>query len=65
MYPCAKQRNGERIAATPTSSSMLRLQTIRSAAVGADRFLTNNQRAFPPAITEIHVTYPADMAADA
>jgi predicted nucleic acid-binding protein len=30
-------------------------------AVGADRFLTNNQRDFPPAITEIRLTYPADL----
>jgi hypothetical protein len=29
--------------------------------LGADRFITNNQRDFPPAITEIHVTYPADL----
>jgi predicted nucleic acid-binding protein len=30
-------------------------------AVGADRFLTNNQRDFPPTITEVRVTYPAEM----
>jgi predicted nucleic acid-binding protein len=30
-------------------------------AVGADRFLTNNRRDFPPTITEVSVTYPADM----
>lgn len=30
-------------------------------AVGADRFLTNNKRDFPPTISEIRVTYPADM----
>ncbi len=30
--------------------------------VGADRFITNNKRDFPPAITEIRVTYPADLA---
>ena len=29
--------------------------------MGADRFITNNQRDFPAAITEIHVTYPADL----
>jgi predicted nucleic acid-binding protein len=29
--------------------------------LGADRFITNNQRDFPTAITEIHVTYPADL----
>ena len=29
--------------------------------LGADRFITNNQRDFPSAITEIHVTYPADL----
>jgi predicted nucleic acid-binding protein len=28
--------------------------------MGADRFITNNKRDFPPAITEIQVTYPAD-----
>lgn len=30
-------------------------------AVGADRFLTNDQRDFPPTITEVRVTYPADL----
>lgn len=30
-------------------------------AVGADRFITNNRRDFPPAITEVRVTYPADL----
>jgi predicted nucleic acid-binding protein len=29
--------------------------------VGADRFITNNKRDFPPTITEIQVTYPADL----
>ena len=29
--------------------------------LGADRFITNNQRDFSSAITEIHVTYPADV----
>ena len=29
--------------------------------LGADRFITNNQRDFPSAITEIQVTYPADL----
>ena len=29
---------------------------------GADRFLTSNQRDFPQAITEIDITYPADLA---
>ena len=29
--------------------------------VGADRFITNNQRDFPATITEVHVTYPADL----
>lgn len=29
--------------------------------MGADRFITNNKRDFPPAITEINVTYPADL----
>jgi predicted nucleic acid-binding protein len=30
-------------------------------ALGADRFLTNNRPAFPPAITEVSVTYPVDL----
>ncbi|HEY1920612.1 MAG TPA: PIN domain-containing protein [Streptosporangiaceae bacterium] len=30
-------------------------------AVGADRFITNNQRDFPKAITEVDITYPADL----
>jgi predicted nucleic acid-binding protein len=30
--------------------------------MGADRFITNNKRAFPVTITEIQVTYPADLA---
>ncbi len=29
--------------------------------LGADRFITNNQRDFPAAITELAVTYPADL----
>ena len=29
--------------------------------MGADRFITNNKRDFPPTITEIQVTYPADL----
>jgi hypothetical protein len=29
--------------------------------IGADRFITNNRRDFPAAITEIRVTYPADL----
>ena len=29
--------------------------------LGADRFITNNQRDFPAGITEIHITYPADL----
>ena len=30
-------------------------------AVGADRFITNNQRDFPKEITEVGITYPADL----
>jgi len=30
--------------------------------IGADRFITNSQRDFTPAITEIAITYPADLA---
>jgi predicted nucleic acid-binding protein len=30
-------------------------------AVGADRFITSNQRDFPTSITEVAVTYPADL----
>jgi predicted nucleic acid-binding protein len=29
--------------------------------MAADRFITNNQRDFPATITEIQVTYPADL----
>lgn len=29
--------------------------------VGANRFITNNQRDFPTTITEVRVTYPADL----
>jgi predicted nucleic acid-binding protein len=29
--------------------------------LGADRFITNNQRDFPASITEIAITYPADL----
>jgi len=29
--------------------------------LGADRFITNNQRDFPAEIREIHITYPADL----
>jgi predicted nucleic acid-binding protein len=32
-------------------------------AVGADRFITNNQRDFTRAITEVDITYPADLIA--
>jgi predicted nucleic acid-binding protein len=28
---------------------------------GADRFITNNQRDFPKRITEVDITYPADL----
>jgi predicted nucleic acid-binding protein len=31
-------------------------------AVGADRFITDNQRDFPKQITETDITYPADLA---
>lgn len=30
-------------------------------AAGADRFITNNKRDFPRAITEVDITYPADL----
>jgi predicted nucleic acid-binding protein len=29
--------------------------------LGADRFITNNKRDFPATITEVQVTYPADL----
>ena len=29
--------------------------------LGADRFITNNQGDFPTAITEVRITYPADL----
>ena len=33
--------------------------------LGADRFITNNQRDFPTAITEVRITYPANLPAPA
>ena len=30
--------------------------------MGAGRFITDNQRDFPATITEVQVTYPADLA---
>ena len=33
--------------------------------MGADRFITNNKRDFPPTITEIQLTHPADLACPA
>jgi predicted nucleic acid-binding protein len=32
-----------------------------AAAVGADRFITNNSKDFPKSITEVDVVYPADL----
>lgn len=32
-----------------------------AAAVGADRFITNNASKFPKTITEVEVTYPMDL----
>lgn len=29
--------------------------------LGADRFITNNQRDFPAVITEVQITYPGDL----
>jgi predicted nucleic acid-binding protein len=29
--------------------------------LGADRFITNNQRDFPATISETHITYPVDL----
>lgn len=29
--------------------------------LGADRFITNNRRDFPRSITEVEITYPADL----
>ena len=29
--------------------------------LGADRFITNNQRDFPATMTEVRITYPADL----
>ncbi len=31
--------------------------------MGADRFITNNQRDFPATMTEIAITYPASVPA--
>jgi predicted nucleic acid-binding protein len=48
-------------------SSRYRLKAVDAAhlatavGLGADRFITNNQRDFPATITEIQVTYPADL----
>ncbi len=33
--------------------------------LGADRFITNNQRDFPATITEVQITYPSDLPASA
>lgn len=33
-------------------------------AIGADRFITNNQRDFPATMTEIAITYPAGLPDD-
>jgi hypothetical protein len=33
-------------------------------AIGADRFITSNKRDFPAGMTEIAVTYPADLPDD-
>jgi predicted nucleic acid-binding protein len=30
-------------------------------AAGADRFITNNRKDFPPTITEVDITYPDDL----
>jgi predicted nucleic acid-binding protein len=30
--------------------------------LGADRFITNNRRDFPTTITEVRITYPADLS---
>jgi predicted nucleic acid-binding protein len=30
--------------------------------LGADRFITNNQRDFPTTITEVRITYPAELS---
>jgi predicted nucleic acid-binding protein len=32
--------------------------------LGADRFITDNQRDFPATMTEIAITYPADLPDD-
>jgi hypothetical protein len=37
-------------------------ELLAGSGVGADRFITNNQRDFGGAITELRVTYPADLA---
>lgn len=48
-------------------SSCYRLKAVDAAhlatavGLGADRFITSNQRDFPATITEIRVTYPADL----
>lgn len=48
-------------------SSMYRLRAANATHLataviaGADRFITNNRRDFPPVIAEIAVTYPSDL----
>jgi predicted nucleic acid-binding protein len=42
-----------------TAADAVHLAT--AVASGADRFITNNQRDFPKMITEVTVTYPADL----
>jgi hypothetical protein len=51
--------SGHDAAATPWPDAT-HLATAVSA--GADRFITDSQRDFPRAITEVDVTYPADLA---
>jgi len=46
---------------SPSGADAMHLAT--AVAVGADRFITNNQRDFRPTITEVAVTYPADLSA--
>jgi len=36
-------------------------QPAMAVGLGADRFITSNQRDFPAAITEVRVTSPADL----
>ena len=66
-----KQRRRRRSARCPAATALASRYGLKAAdathlatavAMGADRFVTNNQRDFPATIAEVGVTYPADLA---